>query len=48
MLTYMGTVKLWGMCKELKNSGRIKYFWEPSGSIKIRRDSGTVVIRVLH
>ena len=31
--------KLWGMCKELKNSGRIKYLWEISGNIKIRRDS---------
>ena len=36
------------MCKELKKSGRIKYFWETSGSIEIRRDSGTVVIKVLH
>ena len=32
--------KLWGMCKELKNSGGIKYLWEISGNIKIRRDSG--------
>ena len=26
--------KLWGMCKELKNSGRIKYLWETSGDTK--------------
>ena len=40
--------KLRGMCKELKRSGRIKYLWETSGIIKIRRDSGTAVIKVLH
>ena len=40
--------KLRGMCKELKKSGRIKYLWETSGIIKIRRDSGTAVIKVLH
>ena len=49
---YMGTngyyKKLWGMCKELKKSGRIKYLWETSGNIKIRRGSGTAVIKVLH
>ena len=36
------------MCKELKKSGRIKYLWETSGNIKIRCDSGTAVIKVLH
>ena len=36
------------MCKELKKSGRIKYLWETSGNIKIRRGSGTAVIKVLH
>ena len=36
------------MCKELKNSGRIKYLWETCGNLKIRRDSGTAVIKVLH
>ena len=36
------------MCKELKNSGRIKYLWETSGNIKNRHDSGTAVIKVLH
>ena len=36
------------MCKELKNSWRIKYLWESSGNIKIRRDSGTAAIRALH
>ena len=40
--------KLRGMCKELKKSGRIKYLWKTSGIIKIRRDSGTAVIKVLH
>ena len=40
--------KLWGMCKELKISGSIKYLWETSGNIKIRRDSGTADIKVLH
>ena len=40
--------KLWGMCKELKKSGRIKYLWETSGNIKIQCDSGTAVIKVLH
>ena len=36
------------MCKELKSSGRIKYLWETSGNMKIWRDSGTAVIKVLH
>ena len=36
------------MCKELQKSGRIKYLWETSGNIKIRRGSGTAVIKVLH
>ena len=40
--------KLWGICKELKNSGPIKYLWETSGNIKNRLDSGTAVIKVLH
>ena len=40
--------KLWGTCKELKNSGRIKYLRETSSNIKISRDSGTAVIKVLH
>ena len=40
--------KTWGMCKELKTSGRIKYLWETSGNIKIRRGSGAAVIKVLH
>ena len=31
--------KLWGMCKELKKSGRIKYLWETFGNIKTRCDS---------
>ena len=49
MVTYLGTIKkLRGMCKELKNSGRIKYLWETSGNIKIHRDSRTAVIKVLH
>ena len=26
--------KLWDMCKELKNSGRIKYLWETYGDTK--------------
>ena len=39
---------LWGMCKKLKKSGRMKYLWKTSGNIKIRRDSGTAVIKVLH
>ena len=49
MLTYVGTIKnCGGMCKELKNSGGIKYLWETFGNIKIRCDSGTVVFKVLH
>ena len=32
------------MCKELKNSGRIKYLWETSGNIKIQRDSRTAAM----
>ena len=40
--------KLWGMCKELKNSGHIKYLWETSGNIRIWLDSGIAVIKVLH
>ena len=36
------------MCKELKNSGRIKYLWETSGNIQIWCDSGTTEIIVLH
>ena len=36
------------MCKESKNSGCIKYLWETSDNIKIRCDSGTAVIKVLH
>ena len=36
------------MCKELKKSGGMKYLWKTSGNIKIRRDSGTAVIKVLH
>ena len=36
------------MCKELQKSGSMKYLWETSGNIKIRRDSGTAVIKVLH
>ena len=36
------------MCKELKKSGRIIYLWETSANIKIRDDSGTAVIKVLH
>ena len=36
------------MCKESKNSRCIKYLWETSGNIKIRCDSGTAVIKVLH
>ena len=38
----------WDMCKELKKLGGMKYLWETSGNIKIRRDSGTAVIKVLH
>ena len=40
--------KLWGMCKELKNSGCIKYLWEASGNVKIQSDSGSAVINLLH
>ena len=36
------------MYKELKKSGCIKYLWETSGNIKIWRNSGTTVIKVLH
>ena len=36
------------MCKELKNSRRIKYLWETSGNIKIWQDSETAVIEALH
>ena len=36
------------MCKELKNSVRTRYLWETSGNIKIRRESGTVAIKILH
>ena len=35
------------MCEELKNSGPIKYFWETSGNITIRRDIWTAEIKVL-
>ena len=37
--------ELLGMYKELKKSGRINYLWETSGNIKIRRNSGTAVIK---
>ena len=40
--------RLWGMCKELKNSERIKYLWEKFCNIKIRHDSGAALIKVLH
>ena len=40
--------KLWGICKELKNSGQLKYLCETSSYIAIRRDSGTAVMKVLH
>ena len=40
--------KPWGMCKELKNSGHIKYLWETSDNIKIWHDSGTALIKLLH
>ena len=39
---------LWGMCKELKSSGHIKYLLETYGNIKIWHGSGTAVIKVLH
>ena len=35
------------MCKELRSSERVKYLWETSGNIKIRHESGKVVIKVL-
>ena len=37
--------ELLGMYKELKKSGRINYLWETPGNIKIRRNSGTAVIK---
>ena len=40
--------KLWGICKELKNSVQLKYLCESSSYIAIRRDSGTAVMKVLH
>ena len=40
--------KLWVMCKKLKNSGHSKYFCGLSGNIKIWRDSGTAVTKLLH
>ena len=36
------------MCKELKNSVRTKYLWETCDNIKIRRESGTAAIKILH